>query len=122
MTVRLFRLLILVATLSLVAALPLGRTSAARAGTPAASPAVSTPTTVPALADWAPASGSYRLASRSRVLVGSDAVLDEADTFIADLRASLHRSLPRARSSESPKPGDIVLRLDSKRRDLGAEG
>lgn len=83
-----------------------------------------TPVTVPALMGWTPANGSFQLTSASRVVVDprQAAVHDEARTFADDAAALVGRRLPVGVRAGFGAAGDIVLRLDHNRTDLGAEG
>ncbi|GGP87749.1 lacto-N-biosidase [Streptosporangium pseudovulgare] len=94
------------------------------AGAAAAPDAATAPVTVPALSGWKPAEGAFQLTRRSRVLVDprATAVHDEARTFADDIAAETGRRPPVVHSTTAAKAGDIVLRLDDSRADLGAEG
>jgi hexosaminidase len=89
---------------------------------PQAAAAPATPTTVPALTGWSPAAGRYEPGSRVLVDAGQPSVHDDAETFLADAFALTGRRLTLVRSTADPRPGDIVVRLDPARSDLGAEG
>jgi hexosaminidase len=94
---------------------------AAPTASSAASPA---PSVVPALASWTPADGSLTLGPDTRIVVdgGDQASLSTAQTFRTDLRAARPWDAPVVRSLTAAHPGDIVLRHDPSRSDLGAEG
>ncbi|MEI8408250.1 MULTISPECIES: family 20 glycosylhydrolase [unclassified Kribbella] len=91
--------------------------------TPAAAQAA-TPKTIPALTGWQSAAGTFQLTRESRILVDPNqpAVHDDAATFATDARESTGRQLPVIRSTASGRAGDVVMRLDPARADLGAEG
>ncbi|MGW4046277.1 family 20 glycosylhydrolase [Streptomyces sp. NPDC004721] len=90
----------------------------------AAPDATTAPVTVPALPDWKPAEGAFHLTRQSRVLVDPRATSthDEAATFADDIAVQTGKRPPVVHSTEAAKAGDIVLRLDTSRTDLGAEG
>jgi hexosaminidase len=73
------------------------------------------PLTIPAIREWHPAPGTFRLGPSSRVVVGRGAPREEA--------ALLGRELKRPVVGDgAPAAGDIVLRLGSPDRRLGREG
>ncbi|MEV6282300.1 family 20 glycosylhydrolase [Kribbella sp. NPDC051770] len=72
----------------------------------------SVPQVLPALSGWQSAAGQFELSKRSRVVANS--ARGEAETFAEDVR------LPVV--GGRAKTGDIVLAVDSKRTELGAEG
>ena len=82
------------------------------------------PVTVPALPGWTSAAGRFRLTAASRIVVDpqQEPVHDEADTFAGDAADIVGRRLPVVRQAGSGDAGDIVLRLDQNRAELGAEG
>ncbi|TCO22111.1 hexosaminidase [Kribbella steppae] len=93
--------------------------------TPAtAEPAAPTPKTIPALTGWQSAAGTFQLTRQSRILVepSQTAVHDDAATFAADAKELTGRVLPVVRSTSAGLAGDLVVRLDPARADLGAEG
>ena len=100
--------------------------SAAAASSPTAgSPsAASSPAVIPALQSWSPATGTVQLSAHSRVVVdGRDAAATStAAVFAADLRQARHWPVPIVQRLGDAHAGDIVLRHDSHRSDLGAEG
>ncbi|MGW1342613.1 family 20 glycosylhydrolase [Kribbella sp. NPDC002412] len=83
-----------------------------------------TPKTVPALTGWQSAAGTFELTRQSRVLVEPHrtAVHDDAATFAADAKELTGRLLPVVRSTSAGRAGDLLVRLDPARADLGAEG
>ncbi|MFI6674019.1 family 20 glycosylhydrolase [Kribbella sp. NPDC050470] len=83
-----------------------------------------TPKTVPALTGWQSAAGTFELTRQSRVLVEphQTAVHDDAATFTADAKELTGRLLPVVRSTSAGRAGDLLVRLDPARADLGAEG
>lgn len=93
-------------------------------GAPRAAAASPAPAVVPALRSWTPASGSLTLSEGTRIVVdGSDpASVETARTFSADLRAARHWPAAVVLSLSAAQPGDIVLRHDGGRTDLGTEG
>ena len=96
-------------------------TALAGAGTATAAPATTAaaPALIPALANWTPAAGTWTLGARTRI--DTDAVsAATARTLAEDLRAAHGRRIPVV--GGPARPGDIVLRTDRKRTDLGAEG
>ncbi len=97
------------------------------AGAPAATAAppsaAAAPSTIPALQTWTPASGEVLLSSHTRIAVdprdrGAEAT---AQTLAGDLEASRGWHTPLVPAG-SARPGDIVLRSDAARHDLGDEG
>lgn len=99
---------------------------AATASTAQAAPRGSTPTpqVIPALSDWTPRSGTYHFGKHSRILVGGHAhgLEQTARTLASELEARYGGSVPVVRSTEHPRSGDIVLRLDRDRADLKQQG
>lgn len=96
----------------------------ARATTGGAAPAASAPVTVPALSQWQARDGAFEFTSHSRVLVepGQKSVHDDAATFTDDLVRETGERVPVVHSTAAAKAGDIVLRLDGSRSELGAQG
>ncbi len=95
-------------------ALAVAGVAAVGAGPPAAPPAV-----VPAVRDWRPAPGVFRLRADARVVLPrpcSPELRDEGRVLARDLDAGLGRCGARSR------PGDVALRLDERDRGLGREG
>src|SRR5262245_9296264 len=110
-----------ISTMLLASVLLLATMSVATSTASAASP---TPSVIPALASWTSADGSLTLTPDARIVVdGSDqASLSTAQLFRTDLRATRSWDAPVVRSLRAVDPGDIVLRHDPSRSDLGAEG
>jgi hexosaminidase len=75
-----------------------------------AAPAPAKPLTIPALREWHPAPGAFRLRPSSRVVGGGA----EGAMLARELRHPVLRGEPR--------PGDIALRLGARDRRLGSEG
>jgi hexosaminidase len=81
--------------------------------------------TVPALPGWTPVAGDFRLVPGSRVLIApqpAGAASDEAETFADDAAEIIARRLPVVSAAGNANSGDILLRLDGNRVDLGEEG
>lgn len=93
-------------------------------GGPRAAAAAPAPAVIPALQSWTPADGSLTLSPHARIVVdGHDhASLETARTFAADLRQARHWAVPVVPMLDAARPGDIVLRHDTGRTDLGDEG
>jgi hexosaminidase len=86
--------------------------AAAAAGSSGAPPA-----TVPAIRDWRPAPGAFRLRADARVVLphgASPDLRDEGSVLARDLGVAVREA--RAR------PGDVALRLDPRDRAVGHEG
>lgn len=83
-----------------------------------------TPVTVPALTGWTPGVDRFQLTPVSRIVVDPQqtSVHDEAQTFAGDAADIVGRQLPVVMRAGAGDAGDIVLRLDQDRADLGAEG
>ncbi|MFF5476047.1 family 20 glycosylhydrolase [Streptomyces sp. NPDC012935] len=79
-----------------------------------------TPVTVPALADWAPASGSYTYGRATRLVADSASERRVAGTLADDLDDAGHGRVPVVRGGG--RPGDIVIDVAPARTSLGAEG
>jgi hexosaminidase len=94
------------------------------AAAPPAAASAAAPPVIPALASWTPAGGSLELSAATRIVVdGNDpAARQTAETFAADLRAARPWPVPVVPAPGAGRPGDIVLRHDTGRTDLGAEG
>ena len=95
-------------------ALAVAGVAAVGAGAPVTPPAV-----VPALRDWRPAPGSFRLRADARVVLGPAAsreLRDEGRVLARDLGVRVGARGTGAR------PGDVLLRLDRPDRGLGREG
>ncbi|WP_028799822.1 family 20 glycosylhydrolase [Streptomyces sp. 142MFCol3.1] len=83
--------------------------------------AQSPPPTVPALADWTPAHGSYAFGRATRVVARDRAALEAARTLAGDLRAAGHGTVPVVRTGA--RTGDIEVGVDpAAAATLGAEG
>ncbi|MFE7273767.1 family 20 glycosylhydrolase [Streptomyces sp. NPDC057623] len=78
------------------------------------------PLTVPALADWTPASGSYTYERSARLVADSAGERRVADTLAGDLRAAGHGTVPVVRGGA--RPGDIVIDVQPSRTTLGTDG
>ncbi|MBC2866928.1 family 20 glycosylhydrolase [Streptomyces mexicanus] len=78
-----------------------------------------TPALIPSLHNWAPGGGTLRLGARTRI--DTDAAGEPTARHLADeLRDALGRRVPVVRGA--PGSGDIVLRTDGTRGDLGLQG
>ena len=98
-----------------------GTATAAPAPASASAPAATTgaPALIPALDNWSPAAGSWKPGPGTRIDTDR-ASAATARTLADDLQAALGRRIPVA---DGPaRRGDIVLRTDRGRTDLGAEG
>ncbi|MFI6345949.1 family 20 glycosylhydrolase [Streptomyces sp. NPDC050560] len=101
--------------------------TAALAGTAAAAPATPAPTAsasgapalIPAPVNWTPATGTTRVGAGTRIATDT-ANLGTARQLAGEIRAAHGLRLPVVRGAAHR--GDIVLRTDTGRRDLGAEG
>lgn len=78
------------------------------------------PVTVPALADWTPAPGSYTYARSARLVADSAGERRVADTLAGDLRAAGHGTVPVVRGGA--RAGDIVIDVQPSRTALGTDG
>ncbi|WP_244181563.1 family 20 glycosylhydrolase [Streptomyces curacoi] len=78
------------------------------------------PVTVPALADWTPASGSYHYGTRTRLVADGATERRVAGTLADDLRAAGHGRVPVVPGGA--RAGDIVIDVQPSRTSLGAEG
>lgn len=78
------------------------------------------PVTVPALADWTPASGSYAYGRSTRLVADSPSERRVADTLADDLDDAGHGRVPVVRGDA--RTGDIVIDVVPARTSLGAEG
>ncbi|GAB2598797.1 family 20 glycosylhydrolase [Kribbella endophytica] len=78
----------------------------------------SVPQVLPALSGWQSTAGQYTLGKKSRVVANS--ARTEATTFVEDAREVVGQRLPVV--GGKAKTGDIVLAVDSRRTELGAEG
>lgn len=106
-------------TAALLAGAGTGTASAGTAPDAATADGSATPALIPALDNWKAASGSLRLGPTSRI--DTDAAnRATAVTLAAELRDAYGWHLPVV--GGPAQPGDIVLRTDTKRTDLGAEG
>ncbi len=91
----------------------------AAADTPPAAATAAAPAVIPALHDWSPAGGTLRIGPGARI--DTDAAgLATARILADDLRDAHDWRLPVVQGPA--RPGDIVLRTDPGRADLGAEG
>jgi len=105
----------------LVVALAAACTSTAPAPEP---PPGVAPVTVPALVGWTPAAGEFRLTPESRIVVDPEQgqLHDEARTLAGDVAGVIGRPLPVVALAGTGDAGDLVLRLDGERSELGEEG
>ncbi|WP_251061802.1 MULTISPECIES: family 20 glycosylhydrolase [unclassified Streptomyces] len=78
------------------------------------------PVTVPALADWTPASGSYHYGTQTRLVADGATERRVAGTLAGDLRAAGHGRVPVVPGGA--RVGDIVIDVQPSRTSLGAEG
>jgi hexosaminidase len=78
------------------------------------------PVTVPALADWTPAAGSFVLRTGARLVADGPAERRIAGTLADDLRAAGHGTVPVVQSGA--RAGDIVIDVRPSRVALGDEG
>ncbi|MEU1257215.1 family 20 glycosylhydrolase [Streptomyces chartreusis] len=78
------------------------------------------PVTVPALADWTPAAGSYRYEPGARLVADGASERRVAGTLADDLRDAGHGTVPVVPGA--PRTGDIVIDIRPDRTSLGAEG
>ncbi|MEV6012348.1 family 20 glycosylhydrolase, partial [Streptomyces sp. NPDC051976] len=79
----------------------------------------STPAVVPALQNWSPTSGSLTLGPTTRV--NTDAASQPTATLLVGELSSV-RGWATPVATDAPRLGDIVLRTDTSRDDLGPEG
>ena len=79
------------------------------------------PATVPAVRDWRPEHGEFRLPERPRIVIADPALRDEAETFAADLRSLTGRRSEVAHAG-STRQGDVLLSLGDDDPQLGDEG
>jgi hexosaminidase len=87
--------------------------------------ASSRPETIPALREWTPASGGFRLGSPARIVLApghADALGGDAEVFAEDLRALLGVAVQVVVRSGKPKAGEVTLRLGAADPQLGDEG
>jgi hexosaminidase len=73
------------------------------------------PLTIPAIREWHPAPGAFRLGPSSRVVVGRGGPREEAALLALDLKRQVV-------TGEAARPGDIELAVSSPDRKLGREG
>ncbi|MFG1664819.1 family 20 glycosylhydrolase [Streptomyces sp. Y7] len=78
------------------------------------------PVTVPALTDWAPATGGYRYERSTRLVADGAGERRVADTLADDLRDAGHGTV--AVVPGGARTGDIVIDIRPGRTSLGAEG
>ncbi|MEU7583260.1 family 20 glycosylhydrolase [Streptomyces sp. NPDC041068] len=78
------------------------------------------PRTVPALADWTPADGSYHYGAGTRLVARDPEARRVAATLADDLEAAGKGRVPVARGAA--RDGDIVIDVDRARKALGSEG
>ncbi|KUO06636.1 family 20 glycosylhydrolase [Streptomyces caeruleatus] len=78
------------------------------------------PVTVPALADWTPASGSYTYRRSARLVADGAGERRVADTLAGDLRDAGHGT--PAVVPGGTRPGDIVIDVRPSRTTLGTDG
>ncbi|MFF0791879.1 family 20 glycosylhydrolase [Streptomyces spiralis] len=104
----------------LAAALAGAGAAAAQPAAPASpATAAAPPALIPSLHNWTPGGGTLRLDARTRI--DTDAAGEPTARQLADeLRDTLGRPVPVVHGA--PRPGDIVLRTDGTRGDLGSEG
>jgi hexosaminidase len=100
------------AALTLMLAAPLPAVAAEKQAAP--------PVTVPALADWTPASGSYTYERSARLVADSADERRVAGTLAVDLRDAGHGTVPVVRGGA--RPGDIVIDVQPSRTALGSDG
>ncbi|WP_329139876.1 family 20 glycosylhydrolase [Streptomyces sp. NBC_01476] len=105
--------------LGLTAAVLTGAGAATATTAPTAPATAGRPAVIPALDNWTAAKGSLRLGPRSRIDTDA-ASRSTAVTLAEDLRQARGWRIPVV--SGPARPGDIVLRTDSRRADLGTEG
>ncbi|GHJ35725.1 family 20 glycosylhydrolase [Streptomyces sp. TS71-3] len=108
--------LLVPAALPAAAAVPGAPAAAARAETTAGAPRV-----LPALTRWTPGEGSLQLGRRSAVVAGDRALRADATALAGDVATATGLRLPVTTGARQ-HPGDVVLRLDPSRGDLGTEG
>ncbi len=110
---------------SLLVAIAVGGTLILTAGRALATDLTSPrPTTIPALREWVPAVGSFRLAYRVRVVItlpDADRLRATAEVFAADLQA-LTGATARVIVRRRARRGQVLLRLGAGDAQLGAEG
>ncbi|MGI5460044.1 family 20 glycosylhydrolase [Streptomyces sp. CA-249302] len=78
------------------------------------------PVTVPALANWTAAQGSYVYGKGARLVADTAAERRVADTLAGDLRAAGHGTVPVV--GGPARNGDVVIDVQASRGSLGAEG
>ncbi|MBP0457320.1 family 20 glycosylhydrolase [Streptomyces montanisoli] len=87
--------------------------------TAASAPEPAAPAVIPAPHQWTPGGGTLRLGARTRIDTDT-AGTATARLLAGELREFLGHAVPVTHGRS--RPGDIVLRVDPARRDLGAEG
>lgn len=83
------------------------------------------PWTIPALRQWEPAPGAFRLNSPARIVLApahGSALSDTAELFAEDLRALLGVPAQVVVRGGAPKAGEVGLGLGAGDSELGAEG
>ncbi|MDT3397490.1 beta-N-acetylhexosaminidase, partial [Streptomyces sp. B1866] len=83
------------------------------------------PWTIPALREWKPRPGGFRLAASTRVVVrpgSAQRVMPVATVFGEDLSLLVGRQVPVVVVDQPPGPGDIALDLQAIDPQLGEEG
>ncbi|GHH81268.1 hypothetical protein GCM10018793_38200 [Streptomyces sulfonofaciens] len=101
--------------------LPAAATARSAAASPSTGAAASAPGVLPALTHWTPGTGSLRLGHGSAVVAVDRALEADAGVLADDLAGASGLRLPVATGARH-RPGDVVLRLDPSRKDLGTEG
>jgi hypothetical protein len=76
---------------------------------------------VPALREWFPGSGEFRLGASSRIVVSTSSLTDEADQ-LRDGVAAVTGLTPRVVVKKRPKAGDLFLSAADPDAQLGSEG
>lgn len=112
---RRWRVAGVLAALTLLLTAPLPALAQEEPAAPAQAPA-----TVPALADWTPAAGSYRYEPGARVVADGASERRVAGTLAGDLRDAGHGTVPVVPGGA--RTGDIVIDVRPDRTSLGAEG
>ena len=111
---------VVVSILVVVGVATLGPASPADAQAPAA--AVDPPPgVVPALREWSPSPGAFRLGAASRIVVDASSLAGEAGRLRDDLAAVTGLALPVA-VKQRPRAGDLLLSAGGTDAQLGSEG
>ncbi|MFD0685969.1 family 20 glycosylhydrolase [Actinomadura fibrosa] len=88
-------------------------------------PAPTRPQTIPALREWSPGSGAFRLGAASRIILRpADArrLRGTAEVFAADLRALSRHAVRVEVTDRAAHKGDVVLALGAADERIGDEG